>query len=766
MKVKLKYKGFNKATNVNDLYSDDEFIKRFDAIDRFERIYKIVSIPINSDAEHKINAIAAYYKSESAPKLLFPRESVSKSLGKVQSHHSVWVKDTLRKTKNQIENGYKIHGDQFISFSDHNFWEDLDRESCDDKLIYKRPHRFYFFPQLALSTIYGCNVSLSAINTLLVSWQKFANEHENGIPYDSNLLIVQRILNLTITWNILLGVGEEYSFIRDIILKDIIKIIAVDVWILEKRLGYSAANNHLLADYFAGWFIGFCWGEISGINNKKLYYEKKWIEECCNQIYPDGSGFEHSTHYHKYACQQGALYLLLMDKNSQRPEAMVSSRIKNAIKFQLNLSVKDGAIMHGDGTGDPMYCVDSTEWSGCALWSSLLVGLFGESDIKFDESLENQTSFWLLGGVIKKLDDVVKVDDDKLIRYEVGGYYLIFDELSKTKLYFRTGPNKYANTYGGHMHSDLLSINVSVNDELFILDPGTYTYRNVQPKGQDDQLSWRSYFSGNKAHNNLKIREDEPISSLIKDFRPRVCLQYVNTTYALNGEYLGWVEADIQKSRHYSNMTRGVLNITGEYILVYDVLPSDISNDKVWGTLQLVESANISKPGANKFDINVGDKNLMIAFDEELLDSQILSGSNNPKFGWLSNKYGEIIAAPGIHYTLSSTKFVSGFLISAGNCLSMGFDNLVIQETETKNIKIIVHTKNYSDHIYINRQLITEKIVLKDLSYCGRILWVRELNDGKFTIKTLMASYLSYKNKNIIDTSEKHAEDVCIENYH
>ena len=82
--------------------------------------------------------------------------------------------------------------------------------------------------------------------------------------------------------------------------------------------------------------------------------------------------------------------------------------------------------------------------------------------------------------------------------YHNSGIYLFKSD--RLYLCINAGPNGQNNN-GGHSHNDKLSIELSIDEENILLDPGTYLYTPIPNK--------RNLFRSINAHNTIHIQDAE-----------------------------------------------------------------------------------------------------------------------------------------------------------------------------------------------------------------------------------------------------------------
>ncbi|EDZ67792.1 Heparinase II/III-like protein [Nitrosococcus oceani AFC27] len=547
-------------------------------------------------------------------------------------------------------------------------WNSLTNGPGEDALYAARPHRFAFAPRLALAILYGAPLEFILAATL-EGWMQVASAGCSKLPYLSNLVVIQRFIALS--WALAFLIAKRgdasYSGRCSAVEHAVLKILYADARFLAPRLGNSYPNNHLLLDNFAGWYIGLLFPEFIEERGWLERYESLWLRELARQIYEDGTGFEHSTHYQEYTCEMTAAYVILSRRNNRPVPDWILERLKRMLAFQIDLSgPKTTPLAIGNGTEDPLFPLDIGEGWGCAAIRELYRALFDSSlsPSPYEDSAAER-AFWLLGGELASSPVELK-RSPRFKSYPVGGFFVFSEPDEGTRLVFRTGPATGKLLMGGHMHADLLGIYVSVAGNPMVVDGGTYTYRTQAERWPPDSPRWRAYFAGPEAHNGLSIRGVDPLGSLKRDFRDREVAARVATTRLTAGAVGAWVEGRIESQNAYDSYCRGVVHVLGEYWLVYDQLPEGISSDAASFGLQWVPGAKVERRSPHEICVVTNEESLGITFSEGLTPPQVLEGSLAPLGGWVSPHYGHLEAAPQIRTKCEGNRELTAFLLAAG----------------------------------------------------------------------------------------------------
>ena len=195
---------------------------------------------------------------------------------------------------------------------------------------------------------------------------------------------------------------------------------------------------------------------------------------------------------------------------------------------------------------------------------------------------------------------------------------------------FDHGPLGMAPLYN-HGHADALSITLSVNGDLLIVDPGTYAYNGVP--------EFRRYFKGTRAHNTVTIdKEDQALQETEFIWRHPYMARLSGVSELNEGLRLEGTHNGYERLKDPVTHIRKILFSDGELFLIQD---------------------NFRGNGLHEFELNYHlhpdtmteeqtDGWWLIAHKRTRLYLRLLDGScfnyfegqDNPVFGWYSPSYG------------------------------------------------------------------------------------------------------------------------------
>ena len=181
-----------------------------------------------------------------------------------------------------------------------------------------------------------------------------------------------------------------------------------------------------------------------------------------------------------------------------------------------------------------------------------------------------------------------------------------------------------------HGHADALSITLSVNGRVILVDPGTYRY-NGEPE-------FRRYFKGTRAHNTVTVDgEDQAVQETgfiwSRPFKATlVRASEISDGMILEGYHDGYVRLNKPVEHR-----RTILCFGGRHFLIRDTF-SGVGIHDFELNYHIPPDATAAKRNG-WWGIEHGGEAVFI----RLLageDFQLIVGQENPPFGWFSTAYG------------------------------------------------------------------------------------------------------------------------------
>ncbi|MFN2289297.1 MAG: alginate lyase family protein [Chromatocurvus sp.] len=625
--------------------------------------------PGNVDGDTPVDDMSNAYACARKARALFgerffvdPR-SVAALAGQLEAQYSALTKRLLERTILDRCEGIPLYSSKGPPLGPDFPWGDLPLGPGGDIMYRMRPHRFAFSPRHA----WVCLSDPAAVGSLagmIESWTRYAGTADDTCCYGSNLAVIQRVLALSWSWAFLAGRPEQETPTGLGLEWKILQIIDADIRFLEPRLGHSAPNNHLLADKFASWYLSTVFPEL--LEGEYPHSAQDWGDELLSQTYPDGGSFEHSSHYHEFACEMGVAYLLLTRRNGVVPASRLRERIGSLLAYQCALTGPECCPLPiGNAIEDTLFPLDVGEaWCAASLrecYRALFLPGLSPAPTSDDTIIR---AFWLLGGgLARPPEETARLP--ALSSFPLAGLYVMSDPELDARLIFRTGPAPGTEVAAGHMHSDLLSIYLNVASHPVLVDAGTYTYRQSTGAGRANDVGWRRYFSGPLAHNGFSVGDEDPLGPISGDFRHRDIPERVPSRSGSDG-VISFVEGCFDSDNAYSGMRRLCIHVVGNYWLLVHKPPSTLgpADDASIG-FQFAPNVSVQRrAGYAHVASEAGKANMFMSADDSVLEPSVLFGCTESSGGWVSPRYGEKVAAQQLRYPFTDAESVSAFVLT------------------------------------------------------------------------------------------------------
>lgn len=607
--------------------------------------------------------VVAYFTQRSGPAFFADTKTLTSLAHGMAPAHPEWRDRLLAVAAADRANGLEIYSMTGPPLRPGFPWGGLHPEPNNDDLYSIRVHRFGFAPRHALAVLYG-GESAAVLADILEDWMAFVTRGTSALPYCSSHVVIQRLLALSWAHAFVMALPKPDDATHMRLHANILRILHADIGFLLPRLGKSVANNHLLADTFASWYIQLLFPElVSGAVDLEAC-EAVWLAELERQVYPDGTGFEHSLHYHEFACETAAAYALLSRRNSRLIPSDTLERIERMLGFQAGLAGPESVtVPFGNATEDPLFGLDTGDGWATACLRELYRALFRPDLSPATPTRPSvERAFWLLGGALAPRGSFPNDREVAPQLWPDGGFSVLPDERGAARVLFRTGPAMHQNFLAGHMHADLLSVCVTHGDQAVLTDPGTWCYR--WRSGETGPR--RAYFAGPAAHNGLALDAVDPLGPVQGDFRKWAISTRVATTRRLLGSKIAWLEAEVRGSPPYLGYRRGVVHVSGEYWVIYDRLPADVGKFSAALSFQTAPGVQARQTGTGTVLLETSAGTLWLANDPGLHEPQIIQGESDPPGGWVSPRYGALIPAVQLRYRIADRATVTAFALGVG----------------------------------------------------------------------------------------------------
>jgi hypothetical protein len=324
-------------------------------------------------------------------------------------------------------------------------------------------------------------------------WNK-ENPYAIGINWSSTLEVAFRTLSWLWVHELLKDCAEVPSgFPSDLL----VGLAQHGRYISQYLSTFFSPNTHLMGEALALFFVGTLCPQIRSASDWAKLGWDILIKESERQVQADAIYFEQSVYYHVYALDMFLHARILAERNARPIPAAFDRKMEQMAEALAILGQSGTPPRIGDDDGGRLF--DPRRNSAAHLCDPLSTAavLYGRADFKAVSSGLREETLWLLGVEGATKFAKLPLVNPKLTSrgFESSGFYVMASDTPRMQLVARAGP--MGALRAGHSHCDLLSLNLSINDQEILGDPGTYKYVS----GSDD----RDAFRGTSAHNTLRI---------------------------------------------------------------------------------------------------------------------------------------------------------------------------------------------------------------------------------------------------------------------
>jgi hypothetical protein len=402
----------------------------------------------------------------------------------------------------------------------------------DHKIIWELS-RHQFLGLLGRAWLFtGDSSFLESLERLWRDWQK-NNPYPFGINWASTLEVAFRSLSWIWMDHFIETAGPRADEFR----AELRQAIGENAVYIERYLStYFAPNTHLLGEALALFFVGVLYPHFELASR---WRDRGWqviLEQSMRQVRPDGFHFEQSIYYHVYALDMFLWAKILAERNS----IAVPSEFDDVIVRMTEglAALGSGGLVPRFGDDDGGRLFDGRRNRSNHMLDPLATAcvVYKRGDWKAIAGNLREESSWLLGvDGIRTFDSLNARDRQSSgCAFRESGYYAMHSGPGVAIV--DAGPHGWRN--GGHGHADALSMQLIANGQMWLTDPGTYSY--VYEGGVRDD------FRGTRAHNTLEVdkrSQAEPVHSFAWGPSPRVsvALWHVSSDIAiLHGAHTGY----------------------------------------------------------------------------------------------------------------------------------------------------------------------------------------------------------------------------------
>jgi hypothetical protein len=326
----------------------------------------------------------------------------------------------------------------------------------------------------------------------LDSWLQ-ANPYLHGVHWTSSLELAERV----ISWALLYPrIADQVAGDQDFRRRWLDSIYLHLARIASKLSLYSSANNHLLGE-LVGLFVGAScfdfWPECSAWRSLA---QKSLEREILLQVGEDGVNREQAMSYQLFTMELFVLAFAIGRNTGCRFSAGYGERLCGMATFLDTVATSSGDLpWYGDSDDARGFALSEDE-TALEVTMQMAGLLFAEPRWLRFRSTATEAARALVPDLLGNLDHGMPAPAVPCDLFPEAGIACVRTNDGSVRLLMDFGRLGLGST-AAHGHADALSLWLSLDDEYFLVDAGTYAYHS--------HPEWRSFFRSTAAHNTACI---------------------------------------------------------------------------------------------------------------------------------------------------------------------------------------------------------------------------------------------------------------------
>jgi hypothetical protein len=328
-------------------------------------------------------------------------------------------------------------------------------------------------------------------------WRR-QNPVARGVNWSCAMEVALRAINLLAAFHLFLSSPR----MTDDRLAELLMIFDQHGAHIRRNLEYShlATSNHYLCDVAGLLWLGIILPELREAAAWREFGLQELLKEMEKQVLPDGADSEAATGYHRLKAELFLYSFVLCKDNGieiapshwQKLQAMI-----DCIRAYLR---PDGlAPLIGDSDSGQFLPITKRRGDDHAYLLALGATVFQSPSFKTSRGAAPEELLWVLGAQSLKDFESMPLSDPPQSRiFRDAGICVMRDG----DLYLLLNASRSGlGGRGAHGHNDVLSVEVSVGETAFIVDPGSYVYTS--------DVRQRNLFRSTASHSTVQIDDAE-----------------------------------------------------------------------------------------------------------------------------------------------------------------------------------------------------------------------------------------------------------------
>jgi hypothetical protein len=468
------------------------------------------------------------------------------------------------------------------------------------------------------------------------SWQE-QNPYARGINWASSLEVAFRSWSWLWCLHLLSG---SLALTGDRIVKITAALARNAGFIAENLSTYFSPNTHLLGEGFALFCIGLMFPELSGAEGWREQGRTILLQEMCRQVRDDGSHFEQSSYYHRYAAEFFLCAAILAARNASPFPHSYLERLVRMFEFLQSIALPGGRDpMLGDADGGRLIPFGSNDANDFRPLLSTASVFCRRGDFKKTAGDLHEQTLWLLGPESGAAFAALPPENlqETSRSFDGAGMVVMRSDWTEDARFMLFDAGVQGMGGSAHGHADALAVVCSAGGVDWLVDPGTYLYTASR--------AWRDFFRSTRGHNTLVIDgqdQAKPVDFFKWRDLPAVRRERFVSLPELDfavGMHNGYARLD-----HPIEHRRRVLFVKPDYWIISDEIRGT-RNHEFEFYFHFAPDVIVRQSGC-RWEALKEDRKFILQHDAPALEFHLSCGEESPIQGWYSKDYGHHEPAP------------------------------------------------------------------------------------------------------------------------
>lgn len=365
---------------------------------------------------------------------------------------------------------------------------------------------------------------------------------DNPLMYSINWTCAMDVAIRAVNWMYAVNMISSSACVTDNFAKSFNSSLFEHGWYIFNNLEkwYPYSSNHYAANITGLLFLGHMFHNTKQGKKWWSYALKEYFLEVRLQVLPSGAHFERSISYHRLMTELVAYPYFMLKRIKEAIPLDIHARIESMFRFIDNYTKPNGlAPLIGDNDDGRLLPFVKRDFRDHRYLLNIASAGFNKT--YRNQEVENNLTdnYFLLNQIESQRTEITAKAEQSAIKDHRDAGFVIFRKDKLYLLFTNSSVSGYPDLrrkrHGTHTHVDNLSFELSVGDDDFIIDPGSFVY-TASPKQRNEFRSTRMHNTVTVDNLNQVELPDNQLFSLSGFNEPdRIELQNTDNQAAASG---------------------------------------------------------------------------------------------------------------------------------------------------------------------------------------------------------------------------------------